>query len=123
MSVSATVATSILPAVVVLDALTTASTLPVVTVPTVVRLAAVVILACVACVVAVSGASPVIVVTVAAFPVIEPAIALVTCKSVYRPLVILVKVEPISHVSWRLDPSYVSDVAHSIVPSHVHTHI
>ena len=78
---------------------------PVVIVPVVVRLAQVVIEACVACVVAVSGASHVIVVTVAAFPVTLPAIAFVTSRSVNRPLVILVHVIPISPVSKRLDQS------------------
>ena len=43
--------------------------------------------------------------TVPAFPVIEPAIAFVTSKSVNQPLVILVPVAPISPVSKRLEPS------------------
>ena len=80
------------------------------------------ILACVAWVVAVSGASVVIVDTVAAFHVILQAIALVTSKSVNHHLVILVPVIPISHVSNRLLQSYVRLAAPSIVPSHVHTH-
>jgi len=46
-----------------------------------------------------------LVVTVAAFPVILPAIALVTCKSVNHPFVIRVPVEPISPVSCRFAPS------------------
>jgi len=64
-----------------------------------------IIFGCVACVVAVSGASPVIVDTVPAFPVIDPSMAFVTVKSVNQPLVILVPVIPISPVRSRLEPS------------------
>ena len=56
---------------------------------------------CDAWVVAVSGASPVMVDTVAAFPVMEPAMALVTCKSVNHPLVTLEPVEAMEPVSVR----------------------
>jgi hypothetical protein len=62
---------------------------------TVVKLAQVVIEACVACVVAVSGASQVIVDTVQAFHVIDQAIALVHSKSVNHHLVTLVQVTQI----------------------------
>ncbi len=54
-------------------------------VPTVAKFAILVILGCVACVVAVSGANPVIVVTVPALPVTLPVIAFVTSKSVNHP--------------------------------------
>jgi len=67
--------------------------------PVVTRLTQVVIAAWVAWVVAVSGASQVIVVTVAAFPVILATIALVTVRSTNHHLVILVPVLPISPVS------------------------